>query len=552
VYNIVIASLLKSFLAYITMFYIFTRRGQGILFALCFLLSLFVFGIALADTSGPNNPSTGADDSSIGTITWTNPTRVTASDNSYATASLNDNQISHYLKATGFGFAIPAGSTINGITASIEKKASTGKRIQDYRVRIIKGGVIGSTDKADTTQWGTSDTSTIYGGVADLWGETWTVSDINNSNFGLAISAYKNATQGNAVTASVDNVRITITYTVNNPVPTTTSISPTSKAYGEAQFTMTVNGTNFISTSIVNFNGSARTTTYVSPSQLTAIIPASDLLSVGTANITVFNPAPGGGASNSQTFTITKADQAALTAVATPSTVQYGTTATLSTTGGSGTGAVTFDVGASTGCSVTDTTLSVINASGSCSVTATKAADATYNATTSPAIIVTLTKADQTITFGPLADKALNSGDFAVSASASSGLTVTFTSQTPSVCTVSTDTVSLVSTGTCTIRAAQGGDDYYNSAPTVDQSFLVVQSAVKFVITEATDGTIDLASLVVIQAQDGAGNVVDTYQQDVTLVASGSATGGGLVNIVNGVGTTTISNNVVETVNLSL
>jgi hypothetical protein len=93
-------------------------------------------------------------------------------------------------------------------------------------------------------------------------------------------------------------------FVVNNPVPTTTSISPTSKTVGSATFTLTVDGTNFIPTSVVNFAGSPRTTTYVSATQLTASIPASDLISVGTFNITVFNPTPGGGTSNAQTFTV--------------------------------------------------------------------------------------------------------------------------------------------------------------------------------------------------------------------------------------------------------
>lgn len=90
----------------------------------------------------------------------------------------------------------------------------------------------------------------------------------------------------------------------SNPVPTTTSISPTSKNIGDAGFTLTVNGTNFIATSVVNFAGSARTTTYVSATQLTATILISDLTTGGTFNITVTNPTPGGGISNAQSFIV--------------------------------------------------------------------------------------------------------------------------------------------------------------------------------------------------------------------------------------------------------
>jgi len=90
----------------------------------------------------------------------------------------------------------------------------------------------------------------------------------------------------------------------SNPVPTTTSIAPASQNLGVATFTMTVNGTNFVPGSVVRFAGSDRTTTYVSATQLTATIPATDLTVVGSFPITVFNPAPGGGLSNAQTFTV--------------------------------------------------------------------------------------------------------------------------------------------------------------------------------------------------------------------------------------------------------
>lgn len=92
--------------------------------------------------------------------------------------------------------------------------------------------------------------------------------------------------------------------TVNNPVPTTTSISPATKVIGDAAFTMTVNGTNFVTTSVVQINGVDRVTTYFSPTQLTVAIPASDMTVAGTFAITVFNPAPGGGTSNAQIFTV--------------------------------------------------------------------------------------------------------------------------------------------------------------------------------------------------------------------------------------------------------
>ncbi len=89
-----------------------------------------------------------------------------------------------------------------------------------------------------------------------------------------------------------------------NPVPTVSSLNPASAAAGSSGFTLTVRGTNFASGSSVRWNGSDRATTFVSATQLTAAIPASDIASVGTAGVSVFNPAPGGGTSNALVFTI--------------------------------------------------------------------------------------------------------------------------------------------------------------------------------------------------------------------------------------------------------
>src|SRR4029450_11245351 len=91
-----------------------------------------------------------------------------------------------------------------------------------------------------------------------------------------------------------------------NRKPQVASISPTSTIAGSGQFTLTVNDTNgtFISSSTVNWNGSTLTATFVSPTQITAIVPAANVATPGTASITVVNPSPGGGTSNALTFTI--------------------------------------------------------------------------------------------------------------------------------------------------------------------------------------------------------------------------------------------------------
>jgi hypothetical protein len=117
------------------------------------------------------------------------------------------------------------------------------------------------------------------------------------------------------------------TLTINDPIPTLSSISPTTKLAGSGAFTLTVNGTNFAANSVVNFNGNAKTTTFVNSMQLTASILATDIATGGSDPVTVTNPAPGGGTTTAQTFTVTGGPDFTLTPQSTTATVNAGTSA---------------------------------------------------------------------------------------------------------------------------------------------------------------------------------------------------------------------------------
>jgi hypothetical protein len=136
--------------------------------------------------------------------------------------------------------------------------------------------------------------------------------------------------------------RGTVTVTVNNPAPTLTSLSQNSAVEGSASILLMVNGTNFVHTSVVEWNGTALATTYVSSTQLNATIPASDVAEEGTNSVTVFNPAPGGGTSGSLPFTVT---DAGLTATGTTlnATEGIGTGGTVATFVDANPGATTSD-----------------------------------------------------------------------------------------------------------------------------------------------------------------------------------------------------------------
>jgi hypothetical protein len=90
----------------------------------------------------------------------------------------------------------------------------------------------------------------------------------------------------------------------SNPAPSISSISPSSVTAGDSSFTLTVDGSGFIPASLVYWNGGQRQTSYVSSTEVTALINAGDIASQGSATVTVFNPAPGGGTSGGATVSI--------------------------------------------------------------------------------------------------------------------------------------------------------------------------------------------------------------------------------------------------------
>jgi hypothetical protein len=116
-----------------------------------------------------------------------------------------------------------------------------------------------------------------------------------------------------------------------SPVPILTSLSPNRGGVGTSM-TIEANGSNFVSSSVVRWNGSARSTTFLNSTRLRATIPASDLSAVGQAQVTVFSPAPGGGESAPLSFDIVPAPVLSVSATS----VARGTPVTVTLTGGLG------------------------------------------------------------------------------------------------------------------------------------------------------------------------------------------------------------------------
>src|ERR1017187_6419374 len=93
--------------------------------------------------------------------------------------------------------------------------------------------------------------------------------------------------------------------TVLGGSPSISGLNPGSSTASGPMFTIAVNGSGFVAGSIVQWNGSALPTTYVSGTQLTASVSANLIAGQRTASVTVLNP--GGILSNAVTFTISAA-----------------------------------------------------------------------------------------------------------------------------------------------------------------------------------------------------------------------------------------------------
>ena len=221
-------------------------------------------------------------------------------------------------------------------------------------------------------------------------------------------------------------------------------------------------------TGAVSYSSNNPSVCSIAGTTLIAAGVGSCIITATKATDTTYNAA-----SDTFTLTVNKATQATLNAFANPTTVPYQATSALSTTGGSGGGAVTY-ASNNGNCTIVSATLTGAIV-GSCIVTATKATDANYNAATGT-VNVTVAQAGQTISFGTLPNKFTNSPPFTVSASGGvSGNPVMFAAS--GVCTsggVNGSTITLTGAiGTCTVNANQAGNTNYAAATQVSQSFAV-------------------------------------------------------------------------------
>ena len=156
------------------------------------------------------SPQVTADSAAFGSVAWA-PGNLPSG--GYAAVNMPASITSHYLEATGFGLAIPAGATIQGIAVTIARAATVSNDIFDAQVRLLQAGVVAGSDHRNGVAWPGnglySPVNAAYGGPTDLWGVTWTPAQINATGFGVAVSV---ASFGAGSVAYVPALSLTVAY----------------------------------------------------------------------------------------------------------------------------------------------------------------------------------------------------------------------------------------------------------------------------------------------------------------------------------------------------
>jgi hypothetical protein len=440
----------------------------------------------------------------------------TLNNNSVGTAATDSNGVATLSNVSLSG--INAGTYPNAVGANFAGDTSFSSSSGTGALSVSKAA-------AGVTLGGLSQT---YDGAAKSAAATTAPANLNVS-FGYSLNGQAVQSPTNAgsyaVTATVNdsNYQGTASGTlVINKAGSTTTVSVSNATYDAQPHggTAAATGAGGLSQSLtVTYSG--RNTTAYGPSTA-APTNAGDYTASASFGGDINHTA----SSDSKPYSISKANQTITVGTHAPSVAAFNTSFTVAAGSSSG---LPVTYGSSGACTNVGATFTTTSAAGTCTVSYDQAGNGNYNVAPQVTETVTARKADQLITFNPLANKTFGDADFPVSAAASSGLSVSFAAS--GQCTVTGSTVHLTGAGGCTVTASQGGDSNYNAAADVQQSFSIgkIPQTITFgTLADKTFGDPDFT--VTAAASSGL---------PVSFSASGACTvGGGTVHIVGAGGCT--------------
>ncbi len=233
-----------------------------------------------------------------------------------------------FVSSTQLTAAIPASDVASATTVSVDVAQSSVRSTNQltFTVSAVVPTITSlspATAIAGSAGFNLTVNGTGFTNAASVTfnGSAKTTTFVSATQLTAAITSSDLSTPGNV---SVDVVQggvhaaSTLTFTITAAAPVITSLSPSSVVAGSPATTLTVNGTGFVASSVVDWSGSALATSYVSATQLTATIPAANLTSAATPSITVVNPGGSGGTSTGVTFTVTPPVSGSIVQLLTP------------------------------------------------------------------------------------------------------------------------------------------------------------------------------------------------------------------------------------------
>jgi IPT/TIG domain len=179
----------------------------------------------------------------------------------------------------GFGFAVGAVPAVQTLTPSSAAPGSPAFTLQVAGTDFVIG---------DTVQWNGVALATTFASATSLSAMVPSNLIVNSGAVNVSVL------QGGGVVSNA------VVFTINSA--TLTTLSPATAPAGSPALQLTISGTAFVNGSIVQWNGSPLPTTFVSATQLSATVSASQLAMVGTSFVAVANP--GGSLTSGTTFTV--------------------------------------------------------------------------------------------------------------------------------------------------------------------------------------------------------------------------------------------------------
>jgi len=235
-----------------------------------------------------------------GGVAWEDPDNVKVSDDNHAYVQLINAEQCQYLVAYNFGFAIPAGATIDGVEVRIEKNGDETEFLTPgyvFLTRSASGNPVtdDSPDEETITEWEETDFYEAFGGEEALWGFVdLDEADVEDSDFGVYISGLTADIDATAE-ARVDHIQVNVYYTEATTTTTSTSLttlsttSSSSTSLTTVSTTLTTTSTSLTTLSTTSSSSTSLTTVSTTSSSSTSLTTVSTTLTTTSTTCAPFH-----------------------------------------------------------------------------------------------------------------------------------------------------------------------------------------------------------------------------------------------------------------------